>query len=152
MSRYHTLSVFLPPRPGGGSGGGEYAVWGFETPRKRGRSALREDRDRSGAIRGRAAKGERRPRPLRARSPSAAGKRPGRATRGDSPAAALTSRKVHSSEGTRRGRRGDEVIPGSAEKESREKERRKVNTGGETRPGGQSSLSSDFSGPYYNAA
>lgn len=47
---------------------------------------------------------------------------PGRVSGGYSPAAVLTSRTVHSSEGTRQGRCNEEVIPGSAKKqESREK-------------------------------
>lgn len=50
------------------------------------------------------------------------GKWPGPASRDYSPAAVLTSRTVHSSEGTRQGRCGEEVIPGPAKKqESRDK-------------------------------
>lgn len=51
----------------------------------------------------------------------------------------LTNRAVHSSQGTRQGRCSEEVIPGPAKKQEG-KEIWKVNSGGERRPGGCSSL------------
>lgn len=122
MSRYHTQYVFSPPwgmgRGGYGSGDSKLHknMQGY-FPRRNGKGAQVPDTVPYTAIAGRVAKGERRPRPLRAPSPATRRGKALRAARGYSPAAVLTSRTVHRSDGTHRGRSSEEVIPGPAEKQ-----------------------------------
>lgn len=128
MSRYHTQYVFFSPV--GGVEGGDYGSGDSKLhknmkgcfPGRVGkgtqvhvRGSLYSDRGRiQGRAQASASAGS------LPRHPQ--GKWPGPASRDYSPAAVLTSRTVHSSEGTRQGRCSEEVIPGPAKKqESRDK-------------------------------